>query len=49
VRGPITVDSQSTKRKLSLLNLARELGNLSKACKLMGAFQVAGCLVARAA
>ena len=28
--------SQSTKRKLSLLRLAEELGNVSKACKLMG-------------
>lgn len=28
--------SQSTKRKLSLLQLAEELGNVSKACQLMG-------------
>jgi transposase InsO family protein len=28
--------SQSTKRKLSLLQLAEELGNVSKACKIMG-------------
>jgi len=45
--------SQSTRRKLSLLQLAEELGNVSKACKLMGyhrdtfyevrrAFQVGG-------
>ena len=49
----MTAHSQSTKRKLSLLNLAQELGNVSKACKLMGyhrdtfyeirrAFQVGG-------
>ena len=28
--------SQSTRRKLSLLPLAQELGNVSKACRLMG-------------
>jgi hypothetical protein len=28
--------SQRTKRKLSLLQLAEELGNVSKACQLMG-------------
>jgi hypothetical protein len=28
--------SQSTGRKLSLLQLAQELGNVSKACRLMG-------------
>jgi transposase InsO family protein len=49
----MTAQSQSTKRKLSLLQLAEELGNVSKACKLMGyhrdtfyevrrAFQVGG-------
>lgn len=49
----MTAHSQSTKRKLSLLSLAQELGNVSKACKLMGyhrdtfyeirrAFQVGG-------
>ncbi len=49
----MTAHSQSTKRKLSLLQLAEELGNVSKACKLMGyhrdtfyevrrAFQVGG-------
>lgn len=49
----MTAHSQSTKRKLSLLHLAQELGNVSKACKLMGyhrdtfyeirrAFQVGG-------
>lgn len=49
----MTTLSQSTKRKLSLLQLAEELGNVSKACKLMGyhrdtfyevrrAFQVGG-------
>jgi hypothetical protein len=27
---------QSTRRKLSLLQLAQELGNVSKACRLMG-------------
>ena len=45
--------SQSTRRKLSLLQLAQELGNVAKACRLMGyhrdtfyevrrAFQVGG-------
>lgn len=49
----MTAQSQSTKRKLSLLQLAEELGNVSKACKVMGyhrdtfyevrrAFQVGG-------
>lgn len=49
----MTTLSQSTKRKLSLLQLAEEPGNVSKACKLMGyhrdtfyevrrAFQVGG-------
>ena len=49
----MTAVSQSTKRKLSLLQLAEELGNVSKACKIMGyhrdsfyeirrAFQVGG-------
>lgn len=49
----MTTLSQSTKRKLSLLQLAEELGNVSKACKVMGyhrdtfyevrrAFQVGG-------
>lgn len=49
----MTTLSQSIKRKLSLLQLAEELGNVSKACKLMGyhrdtfyevrrAFQVGG-------
>ncbi len=49
----MTAMSQSTKRKLSLLQLAEELGNVSKACKIMGyhrdtfyeirrAFQVGG-------
>jgi hypothetical protein len=49
----MTTLSQNTKRKLSLLQLAEELGNVSKACKLMGyhrdtsyevrrAFQVSG-------
>jgi hypothetical protein len=28
--------SQSTRRKLSLLKLAEELGNVSKACNIMG-------------
>jgi hypothetical protein len=32
----MTTASQSTRRKLSLLQLAEELGNVSKACKLMG-------------
>lgn len=32
----MTTMSQSTKRKLSLLQLAEELGNVSKACKIMG-------------
>src|SRR5262245_1812396 len=49
----MTTLSQSSKRKLSLVQLAEELGNVSKACKLMGyhrdmfyevrrAFQVGG-------
>ncbi len=49
----MTTVTQSTKRKLSLLQLAEELGNVSKACKIMGyhrdtfyevrrAFQVGG-------
>ena len=49
----MTALSQSTKRKLSLLQLVEELGNVSKACKIMGyhrdsfyeirrAFQVGG-------
>ena len=32
----MTAASQSTRRKLSLLQFAEELGNVSKACKLMG-------------
>jgi hypothetical protein len=32
----MTAASHSTRRKLSLLQLAEELGNVSKACKLMG-------------
>jgi transposase InsO family protein len=32
----MTALSQSTKRKLSLLQLAEELGNVAKACKIMG-------------
>jgi molybdenum-dependent DNA-binding transcriptional regulator ModE len=32
----MTALSHSTKRKLSLLQLAEELGNVSKACKIMG-------------
>ena len=32
----MTALTQSTKRKLSLLQLAEELGNVSKACKIMG-------------
>ena len=32
----MTTTSQSTKRKLSLLQLAEELGNVAKACKIMG-------------
>jgi transposase InsO family protein len=32
----MTATGQSTRRKLSLLQLAEELGNVSKACKLMG-------------
>lgn len=49
----MTAITESTKRKLSLLQLAEELGNVSKACKIMGyhrdtfyevrrAFQVGG-------
>jgi len=49
----MTATTESTKRKLSLLQLAEELGNVSKACKIMGyhrdtfyevrrAFQVGG-------
>lgn len=32
----MTAKTESTKRKLSLLQLAEELGNVSKACKIMG-------------
>ena len=32
----MTALSQSTRRKLSLLQLAEELGNVSKACRIMG-------------
>jgi hypothetical protein len=32
----MTTVSQSTKRKRSLLQLAEELGNVSKACRIMG-------------
>ena len=32
----MTALSQSTKRKLSLLQLADELGNVARACKVMG-------------
>jgi hypothetical protein len=32
----MTAQTQSTRRKLSLLQLAEELGNVSKACKIMG-------------
>jgi hypothetical protein len=32
----MTAASHSTRRKLSLLQLAEELGNVSKACELMG-------------
>jgi hypothetical protein len=32
----MTAPSQSTRRKLSLLQLAEELGNVSKACRIMG-------------
>ena len=32
----MTASEQITKRKLSLLQLAEELGNVSKACQLMG-------------
>jgi transposase InsO family protein len=35
----MTTVSQSTKRKLSLLQLAEELGNVSKACQIMGYHQ----------
>ena len=49
----MTASQQITKRKLSLLQLAEELGNVSRACQLMGyhrdsfyeikrAFQTAG-------
>jgi transposase len=49
----MTAHSERTKRKLSLLQLAEELGNVSKACQIMGyhrdtfyevrrAFQVGG-------
>jgi hypothetical protein len=52
----MTALSQSTRRKLSLLQLAEELGNVSKACQIMGyhrdtfyesrrAFQVGGTAV----
>jgi len=32
----MTALRQSTRRKLSLLKLAEELGNVSKACRIMG-------------
>ena len=32
----MTAATHSTKRKLSLLQLAAELGNVSKACRVMG-------------
>ena len=32
----MTAATQSTRRKLSLLQLAEELNNVSKACKIMG-------------
>jgi hypothetical protein len=32
----MTAQEQITKRKLSLLQLAEELGNVSKACDIMG-------------
>jgi hypothetical protein len=32
----MTTLSESTKRKLSLLQLAEELGNVSRACKVVG-------------
>jgi hypothetical protein len=32
----MTASEQITKRKLSLLQLAEELGNVSRACQLMG-------------
>jgi hypothetical protein len=32
----MTATGRSTRRKLSLLQLAEELGNVSKACKIMG-------------
>ena len=32
----MTAMTESTKRKLSLLQLAEELGNVSKACQIMG-------------
>ena len=32
----MTAVTESTKRKLSLLQLAEELGNVSRACKVMG-------------
>ena len=32
----MTALPQSTRRKLSLLDLAEELGNVSKACRIMG-------------
>ncbi len=52
----MTALTQSTKKKLSLLQLAEELGNVSKACKIMGyhrdtfyevrrAFQVGGVAI----
>jgi len=36
VVGAFALAFHSTRRKLSLLQLAEELGNVSKACKLMG-------------
>ncbi|MCC5809173.1 MAG: hypothetical protein JJU06_02270 [Ectothiorhodospiraceae bacterium] len=40
----MTTVSQSTKRKLSLLQLAEELGNVSRACKIMGCASGGGAL-----
>ena len=32
----MTANTESSKRKLSLLQLAEEIGNVSKACQIMG-------------
>ena len=47
-RAQLSTITGSTKRKLSLLQLAEELGNVSKACKIMGDHRDTFCEVRRA-